>query len=103
MTDPRLYAFLKNLVRTVHATVLPEALEEKMIMDLSLQLEQRLETIITEQLSDNDAVEYASLIQREAPQNEVTTFLNSRIPDLSQQLQTAIKQFEQEYVEFTQP
>lgn len=98
--DPKFRPFLQKLVRSANATVLPRALEEKMMLDLSLQLEQLLENIVYEELSSDDQSRYQSMVRRGVEQSEVNKFLTDNIADLDKRMADVIKKFENDYLEW---
>ncbi len=97
--NPRLKKFLQELVRNTHDTVLPAPLEEKMVMDLYIQLEQRLDNVILERLSNSDRVIYQSMISSRVAQTELDAFLNDKLPNVKESLAQVVKDFEREYIE----
>ncbi|MDP3970791.1 MAG: hypothetical protein Q8P90_03750 [bacterium] len=100
--DIQLQAFLRNVLRSAHSAELPEPLEDKMIQDMMIQLESRIQAKILEVLPEVEHVEYLSMMQREAPQEEITEFIQKLIPDIKNLLATVFKDFEQEYINFIQ-
>lgn len=96
--DPRLQSLLKQLLRKAHTTVLPEPLEEKMVMDLYIQLEQKLDTAILESLDQNSRVDYQNMVQNQVPQEQLAAFLNEKSPNLQDTLRKVIADFEEDYI-----
>jgi len=96
--DLRLEAFLKELLQKAHNTPLPEVLEEKMIADLAIQLESRLQQTILEVLPEEDHIEYVNLTQGTQNADQVNAFLLARIPDLQERLGKATQDFAEEYL-----
>lgn len=100
--DPRLQALLKELLRKAHSTVLPEPLEEKMVMDLYIQLEQKLDAAILESLDPNARMDYQNLVQSQVPQEQLAAFLNQKSPNLQAVLHKVITDFEEDYINVIQ-
>lgn len=100
--DPRLQALLKQLLRKAHTTVLPEPLEEKMVMDLYIQLEQKLDSAILESLDPNARIDYQNLVQSQVPQEQLAVFLNEKSPNLQETLRKVIADFEEDYISVIQ-
>lgn len=100
--DPRLQSLLKQLLRKAHTTVLPEPLEEKMIMDLYIQLEQKLDSAILESLDPAARMDYQNLVQAQAPQDQVAKLLNEKAPNLQDTLRKVITDFEEDYINTVQ-
>ena len=95
--DPRLHALLKDLIRSTHTAVLSEPLEEKMIVDLAMQLEQRFADAILRSLSSDDRMSYQDLLQRHIPDHEMNLFLTEHIPDFPEIMKQTVQKFEDEY------
>lgn len=98
--DPRLHSFLQQLVRSAHQSVLPEALEEKMIKDLEIQLNGKLNQLVIEQLSEEDQEQFLHSLQDNPTQPEVMKQLRDKIPNIDEQFKQALQKFEQDYLEW---
>lgn len=100
--DLHLHAYLQHLLETAHHTKvsdMPAPLAEKMLADLRIQLEQRLTTNLLDQLSEADQQAYGNLIETDPNQSAVLEFLNSKISNATQIVQTTLQTFEQEYIQ----
>lgn len=102
--DLQLQAYLQHLLHKAHqidssSTAIPQALADKMLQDLQIQLEQRLIAALLDKLSLPDQQLYTELIESETTQAQVMDFLNSHIPDASTIITATLKQFEQDYIE----
>ena len=99
--DQKFRPFLQKLVRSAHTAVLPEALEEKMMLDLSIQLDQQLESAIEDKLNSEDNSIYSSMVRRGVNPKEINYFLQKKISGLDELIINVIKEFEQNYLEWT--
>lgn len=101
--DKRLESFLQNLVHQVHGDTLPAALAEKMMLDLNMQLQQKLHQVTLEALaSETDRIEYQNLVLGEASADTLSTFLRDRVPNLNTILATCVSDFQQHYIKICQ-
>ncbi|MBI2410893.1 MAG: hypothetical protein HYV32_03325 [Candidatus Kerfeldbacteria bacterium] len=96
--DIQFHELLQKIVREAHHTELPTALEEKMIMDLSIQLEQRLEDSIANALTPEQNMAYQQLLEAEHTQTQVLEFLHTHIPNIKKRFEETIAQFRQDYL-----
>lgn len=96
--DSRLQELLIKLIRRSHNTVLPDVLEEKMVMDLYIQLEQKLDVAIIEELSVVDTITYENMLQNRVTQSEMATFLMEKTPNIQTKLRKLISDFEEDYI-----
>ncbi|EKD75997.1 MAG: hypothetical protein ACD_43C00262G0004 [uncultured bacterium] len=101
--DKRLEAFLQKLVRQVHGEKLPVALEQKMVMDLNLQLQQKLHEVSLAALSNEvDRIEYQNLVLGEVSADTLGKFLHDRVPDLNSKLSACVTDFQNDYIKVCQ-
>ena len=98
--DPRAYQFLKQVITKAHGETMPEALREKMITDLSIQLETTLLRRLLDQLTEADQQAYSLLIQEHPANETVSAFFEQRIPDIQQQMEKVMTGFEQDYLAY---
>jgi len=108
MMDLRLQAYLQHLLETAHQVgsasggnneAISQALADKMVQDLQIQLEQRLIAALLDKLSLSDQQAYTELVESEPTQAEVVAFLNKTIPGADAIVAATLQQFEQDYVE----
>ncbi len=96
--DPRLVERIRQLLHKAHDVELPEQLEEKMIMDLYIQLEQKFDAAVLQELSAEDRVRYGSLLERGVEQKELEEFLGDQAPVIQGKLLEVLEHFEEEYI-----
>lgn len=100
--DSQTHTLLQELVHQAHAVQLPQPLADKMVADLEIQLEQELNDLVFQQLSEVDQISYQNLLLNQSDQASMQTFLLSRIPDIQTQLAKCIADFQQTYITICQ-
>ena len=101
--DKRLESFLQNLVRQVHGESLSSAIAEKMVVDLNMQLQQKLHQVTVGALaSETHRIEYQNLVLGEASADTLSIFLRDRVPNLNNLLATCVADFQQQYIKICQ-
>lgn len=105
--DKRWHTFLHDIIRAAYSTdgqTLPAALEEKMIADLSIQLEDKINDLILSLLPDEtDCVAYQNLVMQEASGQAIRSFLETRIPAIEHHMQRCLQEFRNDYLRLCQP
>lgn len=98
--DKRWQAFLHELVRTAHGQNLPTALEDKMLADLSIQLLEKIHTLVVALLKNPaDRLHYENMVAgNTATQADMKQFLTQRIPDIEQQFEGCLTEFRDDYL-----
>lgn len=98
------YDLLEQLVEEAHGKDigLPEVLKNKMIMDLALQLEQRLFSTVADKLSHVDRLRLQSALVPPADFALVEELLKANIPNYSQVLSNVLMEFRSEYLRVCQ-
>lgn len=100
--DQGLEQFLRNLIHKAHQPAeLPDVLLHKMVQDLFIQIEQRLEDVVLEHLPEQHHIEYFTLLRTGGTQQDIMELVQSHVPDIHDKARAAIQEFENDYLLWT--
>jgi len=92
-----LHKTFQTLIRKIHGPNLPEALEDKMIIDILLQLEQAWVKAVFNDLSPDQQAELQALLAQNNPA-QVQQFIHNVVPDSAKKLEQATTDLIQDYI-----
>lgn len=94
---------LEQLLKEAHPqATLPPALREKMLIDLAIQLEQRLFEAVADHLDADQTVLLGSALTHPENYAAIETILEQNVPDYKSVLRQVFEQFRQEYLQVCQ-
>ncbi len=97
--DPRLEKYLEYIITKAHGATMPEALKEKMIADLFIQLEGRLTRALLDRLPPREQMAYNNLLEQKPSTEQVQQFFEERLPTAGKIIEETVAEFEHDYLE----
>jgi hypothetical protein len=96
--NPPVQAFLESCLLDKGIRDVPEELKAQMVEDLGSRLQDWLMQTVITKLDEQDMPAMDELMERGATQEEITGFLQSRIPDIDKVFEQAMFEFKQAYL-----
>ena len=94
---------LEQLLSEAHPqATLPPILREKMLLDLAIQLEQRLFETVAEHLDAEQTLLLSNALTQPENYPAIEAILNNNVPNYQQVLVDVYQQFRKEYLEVCQ-
>lgn len=95
---PQVQLFLENLLQDAGLNFTDPEAKRAVINDLNSKLEDFLEVVVEENLSDQDLVEYFQLLLSDTDKGQLEQFLQTKIPNLDMLLAGAMLEFREVYL-----
>jgi hypothetical protein len=89
----------EDIIKTFDLEQVPEDQRDKLIGKISLTLIRRIFIETMEKLGDQGVADYEALMDRSASQEEIETFLESRIPGYTVFVEDVVTAFKAELLE----
>lgn len=98
--DQRLNKYLESIITQAHGSNVPEALREKMIRDLAIQLENKLAAALVDQLPPADQAAYSNLVAEQPTNESVMAFFEQHLANTAEIVQGVLANFERDYISY---